>query len=229
MSSFPSQTVRGFLDGITELGFSSDRYLILLDKVVRTATCTVEVSTNRLLSPNHPFLTMARARLTTTGTQPELMGGIPLSATTTYFIKRVASGSLTLHNSASDAASGLNPVEFSSPGSGTLTLTQQPFIGDDDLSVMVGQELTHLKYSRSLIVTIPPAKTVNGQTTRGPVFHQIQLAAGDAPMEPGWVVLIENGSPVRGNTTGSVKLVQAIPALTILPGETRAIDLLITQ
>jgi hypothetical protein len=229
MSVFPLEVMQSSLDLALETN-DLDRYLLLLDNTNRSGTFTINTTTNVLTwaSPS-PMVTNCRVRLTSSGSQPQLAGDVPVSNATDYFVRRLTATTFTLHINQNDAILGSSELSFATTGSGTLTATEQPFKATDAMSAIVSRELTASYYQRKQLIDLPSAEIVGNRAERGPVFWMFELPAGAPTLTAGYLVIINGALSVVGNDNGFVKMVKPLsPAFTVLAGETKALDVLLT-
>jgi hypothetical protein len=85
------------------------------------ATVTaIDTTTNVITFSAHKFPTDAVVRVSSLGTLP---GGI--SANTDYYVRRISGTTLTLHTTWENARKNVSPVDITSAGSGTITVSSQ--------------------------------------------------------------------------------------------------------
>lgn len=195
-------------------------YLTLLSgDLISNLGFTVDTGSDELTTGiAHGSLTGARFRVNASVTLPAVTG-TALSLSTDYFIRVVDTTTLTLHRTLDDALTNSNIIDFVDSGSGTLTLNEQILNAEDDISVLVSKELTHLDYNRFLISSIGSASG----GVKIAVYNQV-VGGSNPTMEFRHVFIILDGTSTIGDDTG-VKhhLFTSDSVITINPGQSDTI------
>lgn len=173
-------------------------YALLLSGTLVNTVCTINTSTDVLTTsnPNPGYKDASRIRLTTDGTFPTVASGDPIDNATDYYIYKVDADEFKLCRTQADALAGSNFIDFTSTGSGSLTVNEQTLNVNDPLTVLVNKELSHPEYTRFTIADIGSA--TGGQKT---VVYAIAVISETMTFRHKLVIL--GGSSTIGDTTGT--------------------------
>lgn len=169
----------------------------LLNQNTNTFTCTV-TSTDRA------FKNGCKVRFTSTGTMPTGL----LTGVNYYVIDSNLSGLQntfkvsTLANFNFDDLTGV-PVDYTSSGSGTLSITQQP-LGREDRFELWAQQESQYQGSGRQSITIPPLTKdwVNIQAKMGPII--LNYVPTTASITHRYFAVICEGSSSAGDSSGTL-------------------------
>jgi hypothetical protein len=141
-------------------------------------------------------------RITFSNVGGSLPGGL---ATNTEYRVITVSGStfqVCIESTYNPATKTGTPIDITSAGSGTTTITERPLAAKDDLDVWVRKEVASYFGSARQPIT-PPSATINytlGQATLGPVNATFSPTSGSITFR--YFCILNGGIATRGSSQG---------------------------